>query len=95
MADETAEPAEVDGPGAITAVGWLMVLGGVALVVWSFNFDVGVSTTAGGLYGFPERVANADLVARRQMIVTCGAASFVAGWVAVATGMILKALARP
>ena len=94
MTDDTKVYVE-KGPRAPVVLGWFMILGGIVIAGMSFSYDVGVSTgTAAGLYGMPERLANSDKMAIRHMILACGLASFVAGWIALCSGLIMKAVER-
>lgn len=100
MSDTTTEAATAAGADVTEAAshlvtaGWLMILGGIGVTIWAFNFNVGISTGSYAAYGAPTAVANMDLVATRSMILASGLAAFVAGWVALAGGLIIRAL-RP
>lgn len=92
---EATTPVYVDaGPSGPVAMGWLMILGGAVAVAAAFFIDVGVSSGADGLYGLPERVANADKMAIRHMVLACGLTSFVSGWIALGVGLILSEIKR-
>lgn len=93
MTEATETYVEGDPPGPITW-GWLMIAGGALAVGAAFFFDVGVSSGAGGLYGLPDRVANTDKMAIRNMIVACGLASFVSGWISLSAGLILEEIKK-
>ncbi len=91
---EATEETVNEGPSAPIAMGWVMVLGGAVLTALAFFYNVGVSTGSGGMYGLPEQVANSDKMAMRSMILACGLASFVSGWVSLLGGMILEQIKR-
>lgn len=89
---KATEPSvEVDGH--LTVCGWILILAGVALAIWAFNFDVGVPVPDPG-HGGPYMVANADRMGVRGMILASGLALFISGWVALAGGMVCRAI-RP
>lgn len=85
--------APKDTPLPIT-MGWILIVAGVFAVGMAFLYDVGVDVGSGGLYGLPERVANSDKMAFRNMILSTGLASFVSGWIALSCGLILEAIDR-
>ena len=90
MTEVTETIVEGGPPSAPVSLGWIMIVGGVLAVIAAFSFDVGVSSGASGLYGLPDRVANTDRMALRSMILACGLASFVSGWIALSAGWILE-----
>jgi len=91
---EVTEVYVTEGPSAPIAMGWIMIIGGAVLAAVSFFYNVGVSTGAGGMYGLPEQVANTDKMAVRSMLLACGLAAFVSGWVSLLGGMILEQIKR-
>lgn len=74
-------------------VGWALLCTGLALSFWAFNYDVGVSTGAGGLYGLPSEVANTDAMEVRLMVLLSGATLFLSGVIALAAAQISNAIA--
>lgn len=91
---EATEVYVSEGPPAPIVMGWVMIIGGAVLATVSFFYNVGVSTGAGGLYGLPEQVANTDKMAIRSMLLACGLAAFISGWVSLLGGMILEQIKR-
>lgn len=82
------DPPPVDVPfaGMATFMGWLFVLGGLALMLWSFFFNVGVevSSVSGlssslGMSDMTSTVANADKMGIRNMMLQSGGFFLVAG----------------
>lgn len=94
MTEATETYVEGDPPSAPISLGWVMIVGGVLAVGVAFFFDVGVSSGAGGLYGIPDRVANTDKMAIRSMILACGLAGFVSGWISLSAGLILEEIKK-
>lgn len=71
-------------------IGWVLIAGGAGAALLSFFYNVGVETS--GLYGAPQSVVNLDKVAVRNMILACGLAAFVAGWIALAASHVSRQL---
>ncbi|RYF90422.1 MAG: hypothetical protein EON95_16985 [Caulobacteraceae bacterium] len=84
---------ETSDVNASSVVGWVLICTGVALSVWAFNYDVGVSTGAGGLYGLPTEVANTDAMEVRLMVLVSGATLFLSGVIALAAAQVANAIA--
>nr|WP_312990580.1 hypothetical protein [Brevundimonas diminuta] len=85
---------QTEEPASLIVGGWFLVLAGVAISLGAFFFNVGIESTAGGLYNAPERIANIDRIAIRHMILATGLACFVAGWVVIAAGYVSRSLRK-
>lgn len=85
-------PTESEPLGRVVGIGVLLILAGAGLGVWAIAFDV--SAPAEMMLEtdrlFPQRVANADLMAQRGMIALAAAANYVSGWIVVVGGLALR-----
>lgn len=94
MTEETETLVEGASPSSSTTLGALLIVTSIVAVIVAFTFDVGVNSGAGGAYGIPDRIANTDRMAIRSMILACGLAGFVSGWVSLSAGLIIDRLNR-
>lgn len=94
MDEATVTYLEGEPPSAPTIIGVLLIVVSAIVVLVAFTFDVGVSSGTGGLYGIPDKIANTDKLAIRSMILSCGLAGFVSGWISLSAGLIIKQLQR-
>lgn len=64
------------------AVGFILLAIGVGLIASALMMDVGIDSGA-ELSGFPDRVANADLMNVRLVHSVIGVGAFLSGWLAL------------
>lgn len=76
------------------ALGWTLIVVGAGLAGAAFMFDVSVATGQAALYGVPDRIANVDRIAVRHMMLACGLAGFVSGWIVVGAHAVREALTK-
>ncbi len=77
--------------GNLAFFGGILILAGLGLALYAFQFDVGVVVPASE-YVQSSRVANADRVAVRTMILLSGVGCFVSGWVAFGASVIARSV---
>ena len=87
----TEEVDNSDAAQGSIKMGWILIVVGLIVILFSFMYDVGVSTyNSGGLYGIPSRVANTDKMAIRQMLHLSGVATFIVGSITLAAGQVVS-----
>ena len=94
MSEESAEQSGGSSYGIMVGLAWVLILVGAFTTIAAFGYDVGVSSGSAGLYGIPDRVANTDKLAIRHMILACGLAGFISGWIVLSAAMVIGQLAR-
>lgn len=81
------------GSADLAVLAYLLIGLGAVGSALAFFFSVEVST---GLtaYGAPSHVANVDRLALRSMILACGLAVFVSGWIVLGASKIRDAILK-
>lgn len=64
------------------AVGFCLLALGAVITAWAFLMNVGVESTS-EMAGFPDRVANNDLMNQRLLLGITGSGVFISGWLAL------------
>lgn len=63
--------------------GFALLAIGLGLMTWAVLMNVSVPNPGGAEAGFPEAIANNDLMNQRLVLAIIGAGAFVSGWLAL------------